>query len=182
MELTPSRVRIGKKEVVLINKLALHTYYLLLSFHSGLCKDSRLVPGGGATEMELARHITNYGETCPGMEQYAIKKFADALTYIPRILAENSGIKGRQMISVLAAAHEQGQSSAAVDIDQDKAAVIDAEKQEILDLLLAKHWAIKFAVNAACTILRVDQIIMAKRAGGPKPRPGGGPMDHGDED
>ena len=40
----------------------------------------------------------------------------------------------------------------------------------------------KYAVNAAATILRVDQIIMAKRAGGPKARPGQGPMDEQDED
>ena len=153
-------------------------YYLA----PGLCKDSRLVPGGGAVEMEVSRQIATYGETCPGMEQYAIKKFSEALTYIPRTLAENSGIKGRQMVSVLTAAHEKGQTTAAVDIDQDKAAVVDAVEQQIFDLLMAKHWAMKFAVNAACTILRVDQIIMAKRAGGPKARPGGGPMDHGDED
>ena len=41
-----------------------------------------------------------------------------------------------------------------------------------------KHWGMKYAVGAACTVLRVDQIIMAKRAGGPKARPGGGPMDN----
>ena len=39
-----------------------------------------------------------------------------------------------------------------------------------MDLMLAKKWALKYATNAACTVLRVDQIIMAKRAGGPKPR------------
>ena len=41
-------------------------------------------------------------------------------------------------------------------------------KAGILDLYLTKFWALKYAVNAACTVLRVDQIIMAKRAGGPK--------------
>ena len=43
-------------------------------------------------------------------------------------------------------------------------------KTGILDLYLTKLWAIKYAVNAACTILKIDQIIMAKRAGGPKAR------------
>jgi T-complex protein 1 subunit theta len=47
---------------------------------------------------------------------------------------------------------------------------------------MVKYWAMKYATNAACTILRVDQIIMAKRAGGPKARPGQGPMDTQDED
>lgn len=50
----------------------------------GACRDPRLVPGAGACEMELAKRITEYGEKCPGMEQYAIKKFAEALTALPR--------------------------------------------------------------------------------------------------
>lgn len=139
------------------------------------------MPGGGATEMELSRQIATFGETRPGMEQYAIKKFAEALTHVPRQLAENSGVKGRELIATLMAAHEQGQKSAAVDIEEEKVKVIDAEKANILDLLLVKHWGMKYAVNAACTVLRVDQIIMAKRAGGPKPRQGGGPMDQDDD-
>ena len=52
----------------------------------------------------------------------------------------------------------------------------------MLDLMLAKKWALKYATNAACTILRVDQIIMAKRAGGPKAKPSQGPMDEQDDD
>ena len=51
----------------------------------------------------------------------------------------------------------------------------------MLDLMLAKKWALKYATNAACTILRVDQIIMAKRAGGPKPRDTQGGMDQDDD-
>lgn len=46
--------------------------------------------------------------------------------------------------------------------------ICDAPLNEILDLYITKYWALKYAVNAACTILKVDQIIMAKRAGGPK--------------
>ena len=46
----------------------------------------------------------------------------------------------------------------------------DCLESNVLDLMLAKKWAMKYATNAACTVLRVDQIIMAKRAGGPKPR------------
>ena len=53
-------------------------------------------------------------------------------------------------------------------------------ESNILDLMIAKKWALKYATDAACTILRVDQIIMAKRAGGPKPK-APGPMDQDDD-
>lgn len=32
-------------------------------------------------------------QTCPGLEQYSIKKFAEALEAMPRALAENTGVK-----------------------------------------------------------------------------------------
>lgn len=148
----------------------------------GICRDSRIVPGAGAVEMELSRQVATYGETCPGLEQYAIKKFSDALTAIPRQLAENSGAKGRVAVNALVAAHEQGQKNAGFDIEAGNAtAIIDAEKAEILDLLTVKYWGLKYAVNAACTVLRVDQIIMAKRAGGPKAKQPG-PMDADDDE
>lgn len=50
-------------------------------------------------------------------------------------------------------------------------------EKNILDLYSSKYWGLKYAVGAAATILRVDQIIMAKRAGGPKARPQAGSDD-----
>jgi T-complex protein 1 subunit theta len=146
----------------------------------GICKDGRLVAGGGAIEIELSQQISSYGETCPGLEQYSIKNFAKALENIPRILADNSGVKSSEVIAKLLSAHQEGNVNAAFDIDCERAEIIDAKEKEIFDLLLLKSWGMKYAVNAACTVLRVDQIIMAKRAGGPKPRPGG-PMDEDDD-
>jgi len=55
----------------------------------------------------------------------------------------------------------------------ESAALIDTIEAGILDLYLTKQWAIKYAVGAACAVLKVDQIIMAKRAGGPKVPAGG---------
>jgi T-complex protein 1 subunit theta len=58
----------------------------------------------------------------------------------------------------------------------------DAAKAGILDLYLTKFWALKYATDAACTVLKVDQIVMAKRAGGPKAPSGGGGGGAGDDD
>ncbi|XP_073524433.1 T-complex protein 1 subunit theta isoform X1 [Phyllobates terribilis] len=133
-----------------------------------LTRDKRLVPGGGATEIELAKHITSYGETCPGLDQYAIKKFAEAFEAIPRALAENSGVKANEVISKLYAMHQEGNKNVGFDIEAESAAVKDMLESNVLDTYLVKYWGIKLATNAAVTVLRVDQIIMAKAAGGPR--------------
>lgn len=135
-----------------------------------LTKDNRLVPGAGAAEIELAKQISSYGETCPGLEQYSIQKFAQALETMPKILAENTGVKATEVLSMLYAAHQEGKSHVGVDVEAEGPGVHDAVAAGILDLYLTKFWAIKFAAASACTVLRVDQIIMAKLAGGPKPR------------
>nr|XP_033796202.1 T-complex protein 1 subunit theta isoform X3 [Geotrypetes seraphini] len=133
-----------------------------------LTRDKRLLPGAGATEIELAKQITSYGETCPGLEQYAIKKFAEAFEALPRALAENSGVKANEVISKLYAVHQEGNKNMGFDIEGEGAAVKDVLESGILDTYLGKYWGIKLATNAAVTVLRVDQIIMAKPAGGPK--------------
>ncbi|XP_076466798.1 T-complex protein 1 subunit theta-like [Babylonia areolata] len=132
-----------------------------------LTKDDRLVPGAGATEIELAKQITSFGESLPGLEQYAVKKFAESLEVIPRALAENAGMKATEVVSKLYAFHQEGKQNGGVDVE-DASNVLDAKQANIVDLYLTKYWGLKFATAAACTVLRVDQIIMAKPAGGPK--------------
>ena len=66
-----------------------------------LTRDPQLVPGAGATEIELARRIAQYGETLPGLEQYSVKKFAEALEVFPITLADNAGIKSTELIAKL---------------------------------------------------------------------------------
>ena len=58
-----------------------------------LCRDKRLVPGAGATEINLAKKIQDYAKAQPGLDQYAVEKFGQALEIIPRVIAENAGWK-----------------------------------------------------------------------------------------
>jgi len=136
-----------------------------------LCKDPRFVAGAGATEIELARQIQSFGEATPGLDQYAIKKFGEALEIVPKILADNSGRIGTKVISDLYAAHASGELSVGVNIEQgEEESVLDTKQRGIVDLLLTKQSALRLGADAAITVLRVDQIIMSKTAGGPKPR------------
>jgi len=159
--------------------------------YKGICRDGRLVAGAGALEMELAKEVTAYGEKLEGLEQYAVQRFATALHVVPKMLAENTGVKANVVIAELAAAHAEGKAHAGFDIESDSASTlkedgtkhtINAVENQVFDLMVAKYWGLKYATDAAATILRVDQIIMAKRAGGPKPRgQGAGPMDDGED-
>jgi T-complex protein 1 subunit theta len=135
-----------------------------------LTRDQRLLPGAGAFEMELAQRIAKYGQTIPGLEQYAIKKFSEAFEIFPRTMAENAGVKATELISNLYAAHNSGEQNIGFNIEGEGAAVKDVNEAGILDSFLVKYWGLKFSNDAACTVLRVDQIIMAKQAGGPKPK------------
>ncbi|XP_068201960.1 T-complex protein 1 subunit theta-like [Palaemon carinicauda] len=146
----------------------------------GLCRDGKCVPGAGSTEVELSRIIEQYGSQCPGLEQYAIKNYAEALRVFPKVLADNCGAPDQEVLSNLLAAHTEGKKNAGFDCEGEGVAVLDACEKEIFDLFLTKYWALKYSSSAAIEILRVDQIIMAKRAGGPKAR-GMGPQDPDDD-
>lgn len=136
-----------------------------------ICRDGRLVPGAGATEMELAVQIRKYADSCPGLDQYAIRAFAKTLEFTPKILAENAGLNAAHVLAGLSAAHANGNAQAGVDIEggldgtSDNSSGILVENG-ILDILSTKLSAFRLAIDAALTVLKVDQIIMSKRARG----------------
>lgn len=134
-----------------------------------LTKDHRYVPGAGATEIELALKLQQHGDSCAGLEQYAIKAFGEALEVIPHTLAENVGMRAKELVSKLYAAHQGGDVNVGLDNSGEKDAIKNVAEDYIIDHFLTKHWGLIYATRAACTVLRVDQIIMAKKAGGPKP-------------
>jgi len=131
------------------------------------CKNGKVVPGAGATEMDLSLKVKAFADTCPGLDQYAIRAFGKALEVVPRTLAENAGLDQGVVIAALGAAHASGKCSAGVDIDAmgvDGASGV-SDETGVLDLYSTKASALKLAIDAALTVLRVDQIIMSKRAG-----------------
>ncbi|KAI4195464.1 MAG: hypothetical protein LQ346_003427 [Caloplaca aetnensis] len=180
-------------------------------------RDPRLLPGAGATEMQLVERISAYGEKTPELTQHAIRKYAEAFEVIPRTLAESAGLDATEVLARLYARHHKAAKAAAaaaaanqesdtssgtsessssseeesddddddawtlgVDIEnEDGTGTLDAKDEGILDLLITKQWAVRLATEAARTVLSVDQIIVARQAGGPKPP---GPNPNWDED
>ncbi len=133
-----------------------------------VCRDGRLVPGAGATEMELAVKIRNFADSCPGLDQYAIRSFSKALEFVPKILAENAGLDASHVLAGLSAAHANGNATAGVDIEggldgNTNGILLD---NDVVDILSTKLSAFRLAIDAALTVLKVDQIIMSKPARG----------------
>lgn len=144
--------------------------------YKALAQDGRFVAGAGSIEIELARQIQAFGEQTPGLVQYAIKKYGEAFEVIPRTLSENAGLKSIDILSGLYASHQKGNASDGIDIEEGD--IKNVLQLGILDHVGSKQSAIRLATDAAVTILRVDQIIMAKQAGGPKiPKQGGADTD-----
>ncbi|GJQ09931.1 hypothetical protein GpartN1_g1722.t1 [Galdieria partita] len=158
-----------------------------------LTRENRFVPGAGATEIELARQISSFGDKSPGLDQYAIKKYAESLEVVPRTLAENAGLKATDVVSRLYAVHTCGQCTTGIDIEASSKVnedasdgslsngsgtvhetlplgILDAKSCDIYDSLATKKSALTLATQVATTVLKIDQIIMAKQAGGPKPQ------------
>mmetsp|Transcript_21450 Transcript_21450/g.20618 ORF Transcript_21450/g.20618 Transcript_21450/m.20618 type:complete len:503 (+) Transcript_21450:137-1645(+) len=132
-----------------------------------LVKDPRLLPGAGATEIFIANEIQKFAKEQPGLDQYAVEKFGQAFEIIPRTLAENAGLKAEEIIAKL---YAETNKSCNFGIDVSDGEVKDVKEEEILDSYEMKSWAVKLTIDAVLTILRVDQIIMSKPAGGPVPR------------
>ncbi|KAI0480126.1 T-complex protein 1 subunit theta [Xylariaceae sp. FL0804] len=146
-----------------------------------ITRDPRLVPGAGATETQLVGRIQAFADKTPGLAQYSIRKYGEAFEVVPRTLAESAGLDATEVLSRLYTAHHKKEDWATgVDIENDAdTGTLSAQEEGILDLMVSKAWAIKLATEAARTILSVDQIIVARQAGGPKPP---GPNPNWDED
>lgn len=146
--------------------------------YKAMCRDSRIVPGAAATEIELARRLKEFSFKETGLDQYAIAKFAESFEMVPKTLSENAGLNAMEIISSLYAEHASGNTK--VGLDLEEGACKDVSAMHIWDLYVTKYFALKYAADAVCTVLRVDQIIMAKPAGGPSRRDQPAGMD--DED
>ena len=137
--------------------------------------DPRLLPGAGAVELELAKRLKAYADEVQGLDQYAIRKFAEAFDVVPRTLAENCGCDPTSSMHALHLSHAAPNSETmGFNILTNKPG--DAVAAGVYDVYATKINALRLAVDSALTVLRVDQIVMSKPAGGPKPR-APGPMD-----
>jgi thermosome len=124
-----------------------------------LYREPKIVPGGGAFEIEVARRLREWGRKLPGKEQLAVLKFAEALEQVPTILALTAGLDPVDVIAELRRRHDAGEIDAGVDVLNGK--VANMYKLNVVDPLLVKKQVIRSAAEAAIMILRIDDIVAA---------------------
>ncbi|MCQ2915151.1 MAG: T-complex protein 1 subunit theta [Alphaproteobacteria bacterium] len=136
--------------------------------YRAVCKSPLFVAGAGAIDMYLAEQIKQYASTVKTLDQYAIEAFGEAFDVIPRTILENSGYNVNEKLPTLRAKNNKNPN---MGINIENGEIEDAFEIGVYDHLETKRWAIKHAYNAIKTIIKIDQIIVAKPAGGPKMGP-----------
>jgi len=146
-----------------------------LSVVSDVTENSKIVPGGGAVEIEVAKELRDYATKVGGREQLAIEAFADSMEVIPRALAENAGLEPIDVLVDLRAAHEKADGKH-VGINVFTGKTMNSLENGIVEPIVVKEQAIKSAAEAASMILRIDDVIAATKPkeagpGGKTPSP-----------
>jgi thermosome len=120
----------------------------------------KMVPGGGAIEMELSKALRAYARQVGGREQLAIEAFSDALEVIPKSLAENAGQDVLDAMVALKAAHER-EDGYPYGVNVFKGGVANMLDEGVVEPMAVKAQAIKSATEVASMILRIDDVIAA---------------------
>ena len=127
-----------------------------------LKEDPKLIPGGGATYIALARRLRRYAETVPGREQLAIEAFADGLETIPRVLAENAGMDSidtlLQIVSI-----QSTESDDTIGLNVLTRQPENMREANIVEPSRVLEQAISGASEATIALLRIDDVLWAKQ-------------------
>jgi thermosome len=163
-------IRGGTEHVIDEVERAVHD---ALSVVSATIEDGKIVVGGGAPDIELAKRLREYSETVGGREALAVNSFANAIESIPRTLAENAGLDSIDILVDLRAKHEKLDGNYfGVNVFNGK--ISDMKKEGVIEPLRIKAQAIKSASEAAIMILRIDDVISSsKKEIGPPKGPSG---------
>lgn len=151
------------------------------SIHDALCVVKRVlesksvVAGGGSVEAALSIYLENFATTLSSREQLAIAEFAHSLLVIPKTLAINAAQDATDLVSKLRAYQNSSQTTTGHDhlkwigLDLIEGKVRDNKKAGVLEPTVSKIKSLKFATEAAITILRIDDMIKLD----PEEKPGG---------
>jgi len=133
-----------------------------LSVVSDVIENNKIVAGGGAVEVEVAKELRDYATKVGGREQLAIEAFANAIEIVPRTLAENAGLEPIDKIVELRAAHEK-KDGQYMGVNVFTGKVENMHENGVVEPLVVKEQAVKSAAESASMILRIDDVIASTK-------------------
>ncbi|CAD5212019.1 unnamed protein product [Bursaphelenchus okinawaensis] len=145
------------------------------SLHDALCvvkrvlESKKLVVGGGAVEAALNVYLENFATTLASREQLAVGEFANSLLVIPKTLASNAAKDATQLVAKLRAFHNKSQQDKSMvhlkwaGLDLENGEILDNKEAGVFEPLISKVKSLKFATEAAITILRIDDLIKLEK-------------------
>jgi len=183
-----SQERVGDNELILVRGSKVHSSssivlrganeYMLdemeralhdsLSVVKHTLESGSVVPGGGAVETALDIYLENFATTLGSREQLAIAEFAQALLVIPKTLAVNAAKDSTDLVATLRAYHTAAQNAGATDpkktlrffgLDLLNGTVRDNLRAGVFEPTMSKLRSLKSAVEAATSLLRIDDAI-----------------------
>jgi thermosome len=132
-----------------------------------------IVAGGGAPETYAATKIRTWAKSLEGREQLAAEKFADSLEAIPLTLAESAGMDPIDTLTNLRSRQLKGEKWTGIDVM--KAKISNMKTSDIVEPLAVKNQIVSAATEAACMILRIDDVIAVAKSAAPGGPEGGMP-------
>jgi len=120
--------------------------------------DPQVVYGGGAIEMSIEQGLLEKSKLIKGVQQWPYRAAAQALEVIPRTLIENCGASTIRILTALRAKHADGKSFT-FGVDGNKGEISDMAELQIYDTFAVKAQTLKTAFEAACMLLRIDDIV-----------------------
>lgn len=121
-------------------------------------------PGGGATEMAVSVKLASKAKEIEGVEQWPYMAVVQGMEVIPRTLVQNCGGNALRQVTNLRAKHAEGLHTYGVDGSTGE--LVDMATFGIWEPEAVKLQSIKTAIESACLLLRVDDIVSAKRREG----------------
>lgn len=143
------------------------------SLHDSLCvlkrvlESNQVVTGGGAVEVALSIYLDDFARSLGSREQLAIAEFSEALLVIPKTLALNAAKDATELLAKMRVFHnaalkaedESKKELKYSGLDLVNGKVRNNFKAGVLEPAMSKIKSLKFATEAAITILRIDDMI-----------------------
>ncbi|RKF80134.1 T-complex protein 1 subunit epsilon [Golovinomyces cichoracearum] len=136
------------------------------SLHDALCvvrnlvRDNRIVYGGGASEIACSLAVEDAAVKSPGLEQYAMRAFADALDAIPMALAENSGLSPIETLANIKS-RQVNEGNTRLGVDCMQTGSNDMRDNYVIDPLIGKRQQLMLATQLCRMVLKVNNVIIA---------------------